>query len=99
MTAGVRIAMRKLTYAEVQELRRREKKYRRSLRKRGYITRTLVDDSGCFAVVMVEEEATGRRGVLRPDGQVCWLDEVRGPGGLAGAAASGASLEPPEGSR
>ncbi len=99
MTGGVRIGVRRLTYAEVQELRRREKKYRRSLRKRGYTTRTLVDDSGCFAVVMVEDEANGRRGVLRPDGEVVWLDEVRGPGALAGAAASGASLEPPEGSR
>ncbi len=96
---AARIGMRKVTYAEVQELRRREKKYRRNLKKRGYTTRTLIDETGCFALVMVEDEANGRTGVLRPDGQVMWLDEVRGVGALAAAAVSGASIEPPEGSR
>ncbi len=100
MSGGnVRIRIRKVRYGEVQELRRRERKYRRALEKRGCTTRTLIDDTGCFALVMVEEEASGRTGVLQPDGSVVWLDEAGGVGSLAAAAVSGASIEPPKGSR
>jgi len=98
-SGGVRIRIRKVRYGEVQELRRRERKYRRALEKQGYVTRTLIDDSGCFALVMVEEKASGRTGVLQADGSVVWLDQARGVGALAAAAVSGASIEPPKGSR
>ncbi len=93
--SGVRIRMRRVTYGEVQELRRREKKYRRALRRKGWTTRTLIDRTGCFALVMVEDEAGGRVGVLQADGSVLWLDEARGVGALAAAAVSGAAVEPP----
>jgi len=95
---GLRLETRKLTPAEKREIRRRERKHRDRLARQGYTTQAVVDDSGTFAVVLVEDPASGRKGMLLPDGKVRWVDQAMGPGALADAAVSGVSIDgtPPE---
>jgi hypothetical protein len=85
--------MRKLTPAEKREIKRRERKYRDKLARQGYTTHALVDESGSFGVVLVEDRASNRKGLLMPDGKVRWMDQARGPGALADAAVSGVKID------
>lgn len=85
--------MRKLSKAEKREVERRERKYRHKLAEQGLVTRTLVDHSGCFAIVMVEDPGSGRTGLLLPNGNVRWVDEAGRIGGLADAAMSGVTIK------
>jgi hypothetical protein len=87
------LKMRQLTPAERNELGRRERKYRSKLARQGYMTRALVDESGCFGVVLVEDPESQRRGLLLPDGKVHWMDQAMGPGALAHATVSGVTID------
>ena len=87
------IKMRQLTPAERRELGRRERKYRNKLARQGYTTHALLDESGCFGVVLVEDPKSHRRGLLLPDGKVHWMDQALGPGALAHATVSGVTID------
>jgi hypothetical protein len=87
------LRMRQLTPAERTELKRRERKYRNKLARQGYTTLTLLDESGCFGVVLVEDPESQRRGLLLPDGKVHWMDQAMGPGALAHATLSGVTID------
>jgi hypothetical protein len=86
------VEVRKLTRDEKTEIERRERKHRDHLARMGYVTRALVDESGCFGVVLVEDPETQRKGLLLPDGRISWIDEAI-PGTLADAAVSGVTIE------
>lgn len=87
-----RMEVRKLTATEKRELERRERRHRDKLERQGYETSALVDESGCFGVVLVTDPNTGSKGFLLPDGKVRWMNEAMVPGGLADAAVSGIKL-------
>ena len=91
---SLRVRLRPLTPSDVRGLERRERRHRERLRRAGCRSRVAVDTSGCFGVVLVEEEGTGRFGFLDGDGRVRWLDEARGIGALAPAVAGGVLFEP-----
>lgn len=90
---SVRLLLRRANPAEIRELERRERRHRQRLREAGCTGRVVVDDSGCFAAVLVERQSDGRLGFLDPDGEVRWLDEARGIGALAPAVAGSVRLE------
>lgn len=87
------VEMRKLTPAQKRELERRERKYRNKLARLGYTTVPLVDESGVFGVVLVEDPKSQREGLLLPDGKVRWMDSAKGPGALVDGAVSGVSFD------
>ena len=94
MNSGkLRVEMRKLTPAEKREIKRRERKYRDRLAQQGYTTHALIDETGSFGVVLVEDRAAARKGLLLPDGKVRWMDQPMGPGALADAAVTGVSID------
>ena len=88
-----RVEVRKLTSVEKREVERRERKHRNKLAKQGYQTQALVDESGCFGVVLVSDPNSGKNGFLLPDGSVKWMDQTMGLGALADAAVSGVRVE------
>ena len=90
---SLRVVLRPATAAEIRDLEARERTHRAALRQAGLSSRVVVDEGGIFAAVLVEHEASGRRGFLDEEGQVLWLDEARGIGALAPAVAGGPRLE------
>jgi hypothetical protein len=86
------VEMRKLTASEKRSIERRERKHRSRLARLGFTTRALVDESGLFGVVMVEDPASGRTGLLLPDGEIRWIGEAMSPGALADATLSGIKI-------
>jgi hypothetical protein len=88
------IEMRKLTRSEKRAIEQREKKYKDKLAELGYESRVLIDQTGCFAIVMVEDPVTGRKGLMLPNGKVRWTDEAKmAIGGLADTVVSGVNLK------
>lgn len=87
-----RVEIHKLTASEKREIERREREHRARLAQQGYTTHALTDESGCFAVVLVSDPKSGRKGFLLPDGNVRWIDQAMRPGALAEAAVSGVTI-------
>ncbi|HSJ20998.1 MAG TPA: hypothetical protein VK964_10520 [Nocardioidaceae bacterium] len=87
------VKVRKLTEGEKREIERRERKHRARLSRLGYTTRALVDTTGRFGLVMVEDRELGRTGLLLPHGDVRWLDEAMGPGAFSDAVVSGIEID------
>ena len=87
------VEMRKLTAAQKREIENRKLKYRDDLASRGYSSQALVDESGVFGLVLVEDPQSQRRGLLLGDGSIRWMDEALGPGGLADGAVSGVTVD------
>ncbi|MFF3335527.1 hypothetical protein ACFYWX_39350 [Streptomyces sp. NPDC002888] len=79
---------RKLTSAQKHEIAHRERRHRSRLARLGYTTRTLIDEAGCFGIVLVEDPTAHRVGLLLPDGQVRWMQGSMRPGALSDAAVS-----------
>ena len=88
-----KVEIRKLSAAQRRELARRERRHQRALERQGYTTQMVVDDSGCFGVVVVEDPEAGRTGLLLPDGRVQWTDQAMGPGALADATVRDATID------
>jgi hypothetical protein len=87
------VELRKLSSSERREIERLERHHRSRLSRLGWATRVLVDESGCFGVVLVEDLESERKGLLLPDGNVRWMDEAMGPGAFADATVSGVTIE------
>ncbi len=88
-----RMEMRKLTTAEKKEVEQREREHREKLAHQGYTTQALVDETGCFGIVLVSDPKLGRKGLLLPNGNVRWIDFELRPGVLADAAVTGISID------
>lgn len=83
-----------LTRAERRQLERRERRHRERLEAEGYQTQAMVDESGCFGIVLVVDPEDGRRGLLLRNGRVRWMDGTpMTPGALADAAITGVMID------
>lgn len=90
----LQMKMRKLSRSEKETLKRREQKYKERLSEQGYNSYVMVDQTGCFAIVMVEDPETGRKGMLLPSGKIRWTDTKKMTiGGLADTVVSGVTIK------